>query len=262
MSQPPQAGTGSRASVWARVESFASIAVFDIGGPLVVYQVLRSHGVSEVKSLVLSGIFPALGVALTAIRRRRLDAIGALVLLGIAVGTVVGLASGNAKLVLVEGSVPTGIFGLVCLGSLWTSRPLMFRFALEFIGPDTPKGLDFSSRWQWEGFRHTFNVITVVWGVAYLAEAAARVIIVENTSAGTALAISKFMPFAVAGIVVAWMTVYGQHAKRKGEAAGAAARAAQAAQATQVAQAAQAAATAVPAAEPPATPRWPGGVTS
>jgi hypothetical protein len=153
---------------------------------------------------------------------------------------------GSARLVLVEGSVPTGIIGLVCLGSLWARRPLIYRFALEFIGPETPKGRDFASRWQYEGFRHAFNVITVVWGVAYLAEAAARIVIVETTSAGTALTISKFMPFAVAGVVVAWMIVYGQHAKRKGEAAGAAFRAAEAAQAAQAAQTARAAQAAEP----------------
>jgi hypothetical protein len=235
MSQPESAA-GARASVRARVEGFAQIAVFDIGGPLVVYQVLRSHGASEVKALVLSGIFPALGVLYGVVRHRRIDAIGALVLIGIAVGTILGLASGNARLVLVEGSVPTGIFGLVCLGSLWTRRPLIYRFALEFIGPDTPKGRDFASRWQYAGFRRVFNVMTVVWGVAYLAEAAARVVIVENTSAGTALTISKIMPYVVAALLVAWMTVYGQRARRKGEAAGAAARAAQAAQASRAAE--------------------------
>jgi hypothetical protein len=170
-----------------------------------------------VTALVLSGVFPAFGVAVGIVRHRRLDAIGALVLLGIAVGTVLGLASGSARLVLIEGSVPTGIFALVCLGSLWASRPLIFRFALEFIGPDTPKGRDFASRWQYPSFRRTFRVMTAVWGLAYLAEAVARVVIVETTSAGTALAISKVMPFAVAGVLVAWMIVYGQHARRKGE---------------------------------------------
>jgi hypothetical protein len=232
MSQPESAA-GARASVRARIEGFTSIAVFDIAGPLVIYQVLRSHGASEVKALVLSGIFPALGVLYTVVRHRRLDAIGALVLIGIAVGTILGLASGNARLVLIEGSVPTGIFGLVCLGSLWTRRPLIYRFALEFIGPDTPKGRDFASRWRYAGFRRVFTLMTIVWGVAYLLEAAARVIIVENTSAGTALTISKIMPYAVAGVLVAWMTVYGQHAKRKGEAMAAANRAAQAAQAAE-----------------------------
>lgn len=123
-------------------------------------------------ALVLSGVLPALGVALAVVIHRRLDVIGGLALVGIAVGAVLGLASGNARLVLLEGSVPTAAFGLVCLASLWSQRPLMFRFALEFIGPATPKGRDFDDRWRYAGFRRTFRVITAVWGVAYLAEAA------------------------------------------------------------------------------------------
>jgi hypothetical protein len=63
--------------------------------------------------------------------------------------------------------------------------------------------------------------------VAYLAEAAARVVIVATTSAGTALAISKIMPYVVAGVLVAWMFVYGRAARRKGERLAAAHRATQ-----------------------------------
>jgi hypothetical protein len=218
--------------MFARAEPLASIAVFDIAAPLVAYQMLSSHGMSEVLALVLSGAFPALGGALAVILHRRLDAIGVLVLIGIAVGSVLGLASGSPRMVLIEGSVPTGVFGLVCLGSLWTSRPLMYRFALEGIGPGTAKGRDFAGRWQYPAFRRVFRVMTVVWGAAYLAEAAAQVIIVESTSAGAALTISKIMPYAVAGVLAVWMTVYGMDAKRKGEEReAAAARAAQAAEA-------------------------------
>jgi len=43
--------------------------------------------------------------------KRRIDVVGVVVLLGIAVGTALGLASGSARLVLLEGSVPTAIFG-------------------------------------------------------------------------------------------------------------------------------------------------------
>ena len=46
-------------------------------------------------------------------------------LAGIAIGTVFGLATGDARPVFVEGSVPTAIFGLVCVGSLWSRRPHM-----------------------------------------------------------------------------------------------------------------------------------------
>jgi hypothetical protein len=68
-----------------------------------------------------------------------------------------------------------------------------------------------------------------VWGIGYLAEAAARVVIVQNTSTGTALAISKVMPYAVAAVLTAWTIGYGRHSKRKGERLAAAAEAAQAA---------------------------------
>jgi hypothetical protein len=221
-----------------RLQSVAQIVVFDIAGPLVAYSLLRSAGLSSVSALVLSGAFPALGIAAGLARHRRVDAIGVLVLAGIAVGTVLGLVSGNARLVLVEGSVPTAVFGLLCLGSLWSHRPLIFRFALEFMGADTPRGQDFQGLWRYPGFRHAFRLFTVVWGVTYLAEAAARVIIVETTSTGTALTVSRVMPYAVGAVLAGWMTVYGRHAKREGERqAAAAAQAHAAAQADAMVQA-------------------------
>jgi hypothetical protein len=201
------------------------IAVFDIAGPLVAYNLLRSDGFSSVTALVLSGVFPAAGVIIGIIQHRRADAVGVLVLAGIAVGAVLGLVSHNPRVVLDEGSVPTAVFGLLCLGSLGTARPLMYRLAHEFIGPDTPKGREFTDLWQYDGFRRVFRVVTVVWGVGYLAEAAARVAIVQDTSAGTALATSKVLPYAVAAVLIAWTLGYGQYRKRKGERLAAAARA-------------------------------------
>ena len=68
----------------------------------------------------------------------------------------------------------------------------------------------------------------MVWGITYLAEAAARVIIVETTSTGTALTVSKVMPYVVGAALAAWMFGYGRHARRKGERLAAEAQAAEA----------------------------------
>jgi len=155
-----------------RLLSLAMIGVFDIAGPLVAYSMLRSAGQSQVSALILSGAFPALGILVSVIRHRRVDTIGVLVLAGIAVGTVLGLLSGSPRLVLAEGSVPTAVFGLLCLGSLWARRPLIYRFAIEFIGAGTPRGREFESLWQYPAFRHSFRLYTLVWGVVYLAEVA------------------------------------------------------------------------------------------
>jgi hypothetical protein len=209
----------------SRVPAVAKIVVFDIAGPLALYSWLRSQGWSTVTSLVLSGVVPAVGVLLGIARKRRIDVLGVVVLLGIAVGTALGLASGSARLVLLEGSVPTAIFGAVCLGSLWTSRPLMYRFAVEFMGEDTSRGRDFADKWRYHGFRHALKVVTTVWGVAYLFEAAARVVIVESTSTGTALGISKVMPYVVAAGLAGWNVAYGRQSRRRGERLGAEAHA-------------------------------------
>jgi len=207
------------------------IAIFDIAAPLAAYGLLRSAGLSAVTALVISGVFPAAGVTIGIVRHRRLDVIGALVLAGIAVGTVLGLISHSSRLVLLEGSVPTAIFAFGCLVSLRARRPLMFSFALEFVGPDTANGREMTRLWQYEEYRRVFRVITVVWGVGFLVEAAIRVVIVYNTSTGTALAISKVLPFVWAAIFCAWTFAYGAQQKRKGERLEAAATAAEAASA-------------------------------
>ncbi len=75
------------------------IAVFDIAGPLVAYSLLRSAGQSAVSALILSGAFPALGIAAGLVRHRRVDTIGVIVLAGIAVGTILGLA---VRVIIVE----------------------------------------------------------------------------------------------------------------------------------------------------------------
>jgi hypothetical protein len=200
-----------------RLRSVAMIAIFDVGGPLLAYNLLRSNGFSTVAALVLSGVFPVVGMIIGFIGHRRVDAVGALVLTGIIVGAILGLVSRNPKLVLDEGSVSTGVFGLICLGSLATDKPMMYRFALEFMGADTERGREFADLRQYQEFRRAFVVITVVWGAAYLAEAAARLAIVQITSAGNALAVSKVLPYAVAAVLIAWTVGYGRYQRRQGE---------------------------------------------
>jgi hypothetical protein len=71
--------------------------------------------------------------------------------------------------------------------------------------------------WEFEGYRRVFRTITAVWGCGFLVEAAIRVLIVYNTSTGTALALSKITPFLFVGVFSAWTFAYGTHQRRKGE---------------------------------------------
>jgi len=193
------------------------IIVFDLGGPLLVYTLLRSAGLSTVAALVTSGILPALGIGIGALVDRRLDIIGVVVLAGLVVGTVAGLVSHNARLYLVEGAVPSLVFALACLGSLRSAKPLIYWFAVELLGPGTPKGREVVAAWQYPGFRRAFRVITAAWGVAYLIEVAARLVVVETTSTGIALLFSKLIPYIFAFALSGWTLSYGEHEKKKAE---------------------------------------------
>jgi hypothetical protein len=193
------------------------IIIFDLGGPLLVYSLLRSAGLSTVTALVLSGILPALGIVIGAVVDRRLDIIGVVVLAGLVVGTVAGLLSHNARLYLIEGAVPSLVFALACLASLRSAKPLIYRFAVELLGPGTPKGREVVAAWQYPGFRRAFRVITAVWGVAYLIEVAARLVVVETTSTGIALLFSKLIPYIFAFALSGWTLSYGEHEKKKAE---------------------------------------------
>jgi len=112
-----------------RLRALAPIIVFDVAGPLAVYYGARSAGMSTVLALVVSGALSAVRVLAPVVQHRRLDAIGALVLSGI---------------------------------------------ALETMGEGTAKGRAFAGMWQHAEFRRVFRVITVVWGLVFLAESAVQ----------------------------------------------------------------------------------------
>jgi hypothetical protein len=201
----------------SRIRQIAMIIAFDLGGPLLAYALLRSAGVGAVAALVISGVLPALGIAIGALVDRRLDVLGVMVLAGLLVATVLGLTSHDARLYLLEGSVPSLVFALGCLLSLRLRRPLIYRLAVDLLGPDTPKGRDVTAAWRYPGFRRAFQVITVAWGIGYLVESAIRVAVVAIASTGFALVLSKLIPYAFAICLSIWTLLYGENEKRKAE---------------------------------------------
>jgi len=207
----------ARSAAHSRIVAIGQIALFDVGGPIIAYYLLKGSGLSTVAALVASGTLPAAGAGIALATKRRIDALGAVVLVGIMVGAIAGLATGSAHLVLLDGTVPTFVFGAACVGSLWTARPLIYRFALEAMGPGSPKGRDFAGHWRYPGFRHAFRVITAVRGLAFIAEAAVQVVIIENAPAGVAKTTANLMPVGFAAVLVAWNVAYGKRSQRRGE---------------------------------------------
>lgn len=192
----------------AQFRALLPVAFFDLLCPLALYYVLHAAGVAAVPSLILSGLPPALRVLLAMVVHRRLDVIGAFVLGGIVVGSIAGGVTDDPHLVLLDGVVPTVAFGAICLASLGAARPLIFRFALEVFGSDTAAGLELVRRWGHSPIRRAFRFMTAAWGLAYLAEAAVQISIIETMSATFAKTTSNVLPVVVTVVMAAWNLLY------------------------------------------------------
>ncbi len=184
---------------------------------VVAYQILLSRHVSSVTALILTALIPAAWTVGSLARTRRVDALGALSLIFIALGIVASLISGNARFLLLKESFLTGLFGLVFLGSFLLPRPLMFYFGRQFAtGGEAKRMARWEGLWQYESFRRGNRVMTAVWGIGLVLEAAARVALVFVLSVSAFVVVSPIMVYGVLFGLIFWTISYSRAAAREG----------------------------------------------
>jgi intracellular septation protein A len=178
--------------------------------PYVTYLVLHGHGVSTVDSLVAGAVFPLAFIGYHFARQRRRDGFGLIILATVLAGAGLALLSGSSRLYLVKESFLTGAFGLVLLTSLFAKRPFMYYSGRKFATDGSPAAwAAWDSYWpKSPTFRRSNRVITAVWGLAFLAEAALRVLAAYTLSTSTVVALSAVLPLAVIGLLMVWTFAY------------------------------------------------------
>jgi hypothetical protein len=134
-----------------------------------------------VAALGLGALFPAVRGVVSIWQRRRLDIIGAIVLVGIAVSIVALLIGGGPRLFLIRESFVTGAPGLLTLTSLVWRRPLRFYIGRQFTAGDDAAAIErCDALWQRASARRTFRLLTIVWAVGWLGEFSLRVAMVPD----------------------------------------------------------------------------------
>lgn len=188
--------------------------------PLITYQLLMAYvpAMSKVTALAIGAIFPAVhGVAGIA-RRRYLDFIGLMVLIGIALTIVATFVGGDPKLLLMRESFVTGSLGLVALSSFLWRRPLLFYIGRQFsAGDDRERLAQFNALWERPGARHTFRIMTAVWAIGWLGEFALRVAMVETLTIPQVLAISPFVFNTINIGLIAWTFAFVRRRRRRAQ---------------------------------------------
>lgn len=183
--------------------------------PVVLYNLLLDHFSSFV-SLLLATLVPLLDNLFHIVKHRKADAFGLFMLTGFVLSLFAFLLGGSEKLILMRESLVTGILGLIFIGSLFFSKPLIYHFAIRFSSNDESeqKG-KFANNWEFSYFRFVIRLMTAVWGSALLAEAVIKTVLVYELSISAFLAISQIVFYSVMGVTILWTVIYRRYAKTR-----------------------------------------------
>jgi hypothetical protein len=177
--------------------------VLDLGvSPLAYYGLLLS-GVATVPALIGATAVAGLWLLITIALDRRVDGPAAFMVGMYAVMLGVAACTANPRVLLARDPLTSGLAGLVFLASLLTAIPATAYLAKRLHGATVDAA---ALR------RH--RVQTVVLGIALVAEAAARLVLVAMLPIDVTAGLSPAVEFVVLPVVVVWMVWYRRRGTR------------------------------------------------
>src|SRR5262245_45023983 len=145
----------------------------DVFLPIITFNALSAMGVSTLLAVTAGGVFPLVSIVRNYAKTKQIDALGAIVLFFLVVGTAASLISGSVFFAIVKDSFLTATFGLIILATLAFGKPLTFSLIRQMVaGQDPVENARWNGLYEIPSFRRTQQLIAIVWGIAYIAEAA------------------------------------------------------------------------------------------
>jgi hypothetical protein len=186
--------------------------------PYVIYSYAEAP-LGEVRALLASSAPPIAWSLVEFARHRRVDALSMLVLAGIALSLLAMLGGGGAKFLQLREKLVTGAIGLAFLVSALIGKPLVYELARANMRRKSEgEAQQFEALQVHAAFRRTMTVMTLVWGLGLVADVAIGVVLVLTLSIRAYLIVNPILSYGTMGALTLWTFLYGQRARRRGEA--------------------------------------------
>jgi len=155
--------------------AFTGFLLIDLVVPLASYYLLRALGASVWTALLAGAALPMLRLSASLVLRRSVPGASLFTLGLITAGSAIGLLTADPRLLMARESYLTGFVGGWILLSLLRARPLVFTATVGFMPPAAAE--DWHRSWETsETFRRAMRGMTWGFGLAFLIDAAARVV--------------------------------------------------------------------------------------
>ena len=194
---PPRPGTGMGAALRP--------LLIDVGVPVGSYYLLHNgFGLSLWLSLALSSVGPAVRAIAGLAAERKLNVLAVLMLTVNLAGIAVSFLTGDPRAMIAKDSVISSVIAFAILGSVIARRPMMSVGLRPFMTQGTPER---SAAWDRlaEGsarFRRFELLYSAIWGVALLADCAARLVGAYTLPVTTMVWMSTVLTLSAVGVGV------------------------------------------------------------
>jgi hypothetical protein len=171
----------------------AKLLLIDAVAPYVVYELAKPYA-GDLAALALSALPPAVESVWSVIRKRKLDAISAMVLAGIGVSLVLIALGGSERVLLLRDSLVTSIVGLVIAISAAFPKPILYYLFRQVQAGEPALG--------------PMRVLSVVLGLGLVVEMGVRTAMVYAMTTSRFLLVSPFVQYGLTGLLVLWAVLY------------------------------------------------------
>lgn len=186
--------------------------------PFLIYTYAQAP-LGEVRALLASSAPPILWSLVELARHRRLDALSMLVLAGIALSLLAMLGGGGVRFLQLRERLVSAVIGLAFLGSALIGKPLIYVLARATMRRKSDdEAQQFEALRVHAGFHRVMMVMTLVWGLGLLADAALSVALLFVLSIREYLIVNPILGYCTIGGLTLWSFLYGHRARRRGEA--------------------------------------------
>ena len=204
--QPNSKPVSDQSPIWGWLPTLVINVVLPT---LSFFALTNAAHLSDVPALLFSGIWPLLEIAYTVRKQRHVDEFSIFILIGIVVGVLTTVYSSNARAVFLKDSITDGLLGLVFLATLLFGRPLTFYFGRRFATDGSKLQRDWwNGLLRYSQFRRTQRLLTAIWGVALVGEAAIRAFLTLTLGTSAMVGVNNVVPYVVLiGLIFLSITV-------------------------------------------------------
>ena len=179
--------------------------LIDVGIPVGTYYLLRDvFGVSLWLSLALSSVGPAVRAVAGLITDRKLNLLAMLMLAVNLAGIVVSFLTGDPRAMIAKDSIVSSVIAFAILGSVALRRPLMSAGLKPFMTKGEPHRTAAWDRLSAASprFRRLELLFSTIWGLALLAECAARLVGAYTLPVATMVWLGTVMTLGAVGVAI------------------------------------------------------------